>query len=51
VGYSKPVYHGDPAGDGVRNSSPAEAAGPENRSGLKPAAETPGHGRFAAVIR
>jgi len=34
----------------VRNSSPAEAAGPENTSGLKPAAETPGHGCIAAVI-
>ena len=44
-------YNGDPAGDGVRNSSPAEAAGPENMSGLKPAAETPGHDRDAVVIR
>ena len=45
------LYYGEPAGEGVRNSSPAEAAGPENRSGLKPAAETPGRGRYAAVIR
>ena len=37
------------AGEGVRNSSPAEAGGPEDWSGLKPAAETPGHGSNGAV--
>ena len=34
-----------------QNSSPAEAEGPEDWSGLKPAAETPGHGSDGAVIR
>ena len=45
------LYYEDPAGDGVRNSSPAEPRGPEDWSGLKPAAETPGHGPAGAVIR
>jgi hypothetical protein len=44
-------YYGESAGDGVRNSSPAEPWGPEDWSGLKPAAETLGHGSCGAVIR